>query len=260
VLGKQAFGSVYPTRRLERAVGRWVLRHADLVLADRQYYRDFAVRNGAAPARAVATRVLADSAFARATPAPAFRERYALGTGPLLTYVGRLDPDKFPLDLVDCLALVQRRFPDVVLACAGRGSEAAEMQRQAARFGIADHLRFLGNLDLPELAALLASSDAVVAPHMGYTLVEAGLTGTPVVTYDYDFHAEIIADGETGYLAPLRDTATLAERVCRLLADPAAAQAMGGRLRQRLLREHSLAAVVPLYRQAYDLVLGSAGA
>ena len=46
------------------------------------------------------------------------RERYALGSGPLLTYVGRLDADKFPLDLVGCLALVHERYPDATLACA----------------------------------------------------------------------------------------------------------------------------------------------
>ena len=45
VLGKQAFRSVYPTRAIERAIGRRVLHHANLVLADRQYYRQFAVRN-----------------------------------------------------------------------------------------------------------------------------------------------------------------------------------------------------------------------
>ena len=33
---------------------------------------------------------------------------------------------------------------------------------------------------------------------------------------------------------------------------------LGARLRAQLLREHSLDAVVPLYRQAYDQVLGSA--
>src|SRR5262249_44376997 len=123
VLGKQAFRSVYPTRQVERAVGRWVLRNADLVLADREYYRAFAVRNGAAPHRAIATRVLADTAFA-APPGRAVevRQRYALGAGPLLTYVGRLDPDKFPLDLVECLALVRQRFSNAVLACAGGGS------------------------------------------------------------------------------------------------------------------------------------------
>jgi glycosyltransferase involved in cell wall biosynthesis len=92
---------------------------------------------------------------------------------------------------------------------------------------------------------------------MGYTLIEAGLTGVPVVSYDYDFHAEIVVDGEMGFLVPLRDVRALADRVCRLLADPAAARAMGARLRQRLLREHSLAAVVPQYQRAYARVLGA---
>jgi glycosyltransferase involved in cell wall biosynthesis len=254
VLRKQAFRSVYPTRRVERAVGRWVLGRADLVLADRAYYRDFAVRNGARPSRSVATRVLADAAFATAARIDV-RERHALGTGPLLTYVGRLDADKFPLDLVECLGLVQRRFPDVVLACAGDGALTEDMRRRAAELGVADHLHLLGSLPLEELSSLLSASDVVVAPHMGYTLVEAGLTGTPIVTYDYDFHGEIIHDGQTGYLAPLRDVASLAERVCGALADRSAARTIGARLREQLLREHSLEAVVPLYRRAYDLVL-----
>jgi glycosyltransferase involved in cell wall biosynthesis len=115
-------------------------------------------------------------------------------------------------------------------------------------------------LDLDALPRLLASSQVCVAPHMGYTLVEAGFTGVPIVTYDFDFHAEIVRDGETGYLVPLRDVAALAERVCRLLADPAAARAMGSRLRTQLLRDQSLEAVVPLYQQAYDRVLEAVGA
>jgi glycosyltransferase involved in cell wall biosynthesis len=256
VLGKQAFRSVYPTRGLERAAGRWVLRHADLVLADRDYYRQFAVRNGASPARAVATRVLADNAYASAQPSTAVRQRYALGSGPLLSYVGRLDADKFPLDLVECLARVQQRFPEVVLACAGTGALEPEMRARAAALGVSEHLRLLGALDLDDLPGLIAAADVFVAPHMGYTLIEAGLTGVPIVSYDYDFHAEIVVDGETGSLVPLRDVSALADRVCGLLADPPGARAMGARLRERLLREHSLQAVVPLYRRAYDQVLG----
>jgi glycosyltransferase involved in cell wall biosynthesis len=259
VLHKQAFTSVYPSRALERAVGRWVLRHADLVLADRQYYRDFAVRNGAAPDRAVATRVLADEAYARATASATVLERFELASGgQLLVYVGRLDADKFALDLVECLVLVAQRFPSVTLACAGTGSLMDEMSDRAAELGLAHNLRLLGSVDLSELPDLIATADVVVAPHMGYTLVEAGLTGTPIVTYDYDFHAEIIRDGLSGYLVPLRDVAALAERVCCLLADPVRARQMGGALRAQLLREHSLEAVVPLYRQAYDKVLGRA--
>ena len=258
VLGKQAFRSVYPTRAIERAIGRWVLRHANLVLADRQYYRQFAVRNGTPAARAVATRVLADSAYASASPSVAVRERYGLGAGPLLSYVGRLDADKFALDLVECLSLVHRQHPEVVLACAGSGALTDALQRRACELGIGGNLRLLGALDLADLPALMASSNVFVAPHMGYTLIEAGLTGVPIVTYDYDFQAEIVRDGETGYLVKFRDVAALASRVCELLADPEHAQVIGTKLRNELLRDHSLEAVIPLYRRAYDQVLGPA--
>lgn len=259
VLRKQAFGSVFPSRRIERAVGRWVLRHADLVLADREYYRAFAVRNGADPRRAVATRVLADQAYVAARPSEAVRARYGVSRGPLLVYVGRLDPDKFVLDLVDCLALVRQQFPETQLACAGTGSLAEAMRQRAAERGVASGLHLLGALDLAELPSLVAGADAVVAPHMGYTLIEAGLTGVPIVTYDYDFAPEIITHQRSGWLAPFRDVSALAAGVCSVLSDPPRARQLGGCLRQHLLRAHSLEAVVPMYRQAYDRVLASRG-
>ncbi len=258
VLRKQAFASVFPSRRIERAIGRWVLRHARLVLADREYYRRFALRNGAVPERTIVTRVLADRAYADARPRPALPTRLGLGSGPLLMYVGRLDADKFVLDLIDCLALVRKRFPAATLVCAGTGSLAAEMHRRACDRGVGDGLRLLGPVDLQDLPDLIASSSVVVAPHMGYTLVEAGLTGVPVVTYDFDFHGEIIENGISGYLAPLRDVRALAECVSRVLADPGHGAALGARLRERLMRDHSLEAVVPLYQRAYDLALSNA--
>ncbi|HET6317866.1 MAG TPA: glycosyltransferase, partial [Chloroflexota bacterium] len=217
-----------------------------------RYYRNFAVRNGVSPERAVATRVLADDAYARV------QRRSEATQQAQLVYVGRLDADKFALDLVECLALVGQRFPGVELVCAGSGALDGEMRRRARELGVNGRLRLLGAVDLAELPNLIASSHVVVAPHMGYTLIEAGLTGTPIVTYDFDFHSEIIEDGLSGYLVPLRDVDTLAERVVTLLQNPERARAMGACLRGRLLREHSREAVVPLYREAYAMALQDA--
>jgi glycosyltransferase involved in cell wall biosynthesis len=129
------------------------------------------------------------------------------------------------------------------------------MMLRAEALGIADGLHLVGSLDLDLLGELLASSDAVLAAHMGYTLVEAGLTGVPIVTYDYDWHPEILEDGVSGYLAPLGDTQALADRLCDVLANPVEARAVGARARERLLAEHSLDSVIPLYRSAFDAIL-----
>ena len=67
-------------------------------------------------------------------------------------YVGRLDADKFALDLVDCLASVRQRFADAQLACAGTGALAAEMQQRARALGVGDGLHLLGAVDLARVA------------------------------------------------------------------------------------------------------------
>ena len=80
----------------------------------------------------------------------------------------------------------------------------------------------------------------------------------PIVTYDYDFHAEIIEHEVTGLLVPFRDARALGAAVVRVLEEREWGTALGARLRARLLREHSLDAVVPLYRSAYDRALSAA--
>lgn len=256
-MGKQAFPSIFPSRAIEKAVEGVVLRRADLVLADRAFYATFALRNGAAPERTATTRVLADEAYAHARCSPTrIRGQFGVSAeAPLLVYVGRLDPDKMALDLVECLARVRKRFPSAVLLCAGTGRLIESMRDRAAGLGINDGLLLPGAIPLDLLPDLIASADVVAAPHMGYTLVEAGLTGTPIVTYDYDYHGELVRDGATGYLAPFRDVEALADRVCQALADPPQSRAAGARLRALLLREHSLDAVIPLYRAAYARAL-----
>jgi glycosyltransferase involved in cell wall biosynthesis len=255
VLGRQAFPSLFPSRALEERVQRWVLAGAKLVLADRRYYAAFARRNGARPRATVVTRVLADRTYDEAVPNDAVRARFGLGPGPLLVYVGRLDAEKMAMDLVECLALVRQQFPAAQLVCAGRGALEQPMRERARALGIEDGLWLLGNVPLEQLPSLVAGSDLVVAAHMGYTLPEAGFTGTPIATYDYDWHGELIEDGVTGYLAPFGDVSALAARVCAALADPAEAAARGARLQARLRREHTLEAVVPMYRAAYEAVL-----
>ena len=56
---------------------------------------------------------------------------------------------------------------------------------------------------------------------------------------------------------PLRDVTGLAAGVVRLLEDPDWGRGLGARLRGHLLSEHSLEAVVPLYRTAYDRTLAA---
>jgi glycogen(starch) synthase len=107
-----------------------------------------------------------------------------------------------------------------------------ELEQLARELGVADDLRIVGYRDQPWLADALTSADVVVSPLTGRALVEACLSGTPVVAYDVEWQSELIRPGETGMLAPYLDTKGMADAVCELLADPDTAARLGRQARK----------------------------
>jgi phosphatidylinositol alpha-1,6-mannosyltransferase len=62
---------------------------------------------------------------------------------------------------------------------------------------------------------------------LGIVYLEASAAGLPVVGGDSGGAPDAILDGETGYVVPGGDVAAVAGRLIQLLADPAAARALG---------------------------------
>jgi glycosyltransferase involved in cell wall biosynthesis len=67
----------------------------------------------------------------------------------------------------------------------------------------------------------------------GNVAVEAMACGVPVIAYRRGGPAEIVVDGETGFLVEPGDVAALRMRLTDVLADPARAGAMGDAARAR---------------------------
>lgn len=156
-----------------------------------------------------------------------------------LLMVGGMNERKDPLLMLQALALLRQRTPDVVLRIAGRplrGPFGARVQRAIDELGLAAHVQFLGALDQPRLAEAYAAAAVTVLSSRQETapavLMEAMAARRPVVATDVGGVAEIVADGKSGYVIPPGDAAGMAERIERLLLDPARAGAMGrqGRL------------------------------
>ncbi|WP_197084558.1 glycosyltransferase [Saccharothrix sp. ST-888] len=114
---------------------------------------------------------------------PAVRARYADPAQVLLVLCSRLSAEKRPDRALDALAELRRRQVPAVLAVAGTGPLRRRLAARAERQRLP--VRFLGHLARrEELAALLASADAVIAPGpvetFGLAALEALACGTPV--------------------------------------------------------------------------------
>ena len=115
-------------------------------------------------------------------------------------------------------------------------------------------MRFLGVRD--DVPALVSAADAYVMSSawegMPMVLLEAAAGGLPVVTTRVGGNHEAVLDGTTGFLAPARDSGTLASAMSRLMALPAAERReMGERGREHVRANHGLTRVVDRWEALY---------
>jgi glycosyltransferase involved in cell wall biosynthesis len=153
-----------------------------------------------------------------ADPRAILRWRAELGLGDrrVVIFVGRLIPSK----RVDDLILACSRLPDRVdLLIVGDGAERPALERVAS--SVFPTTRFLGERHGRELGKVLALSDLLVLPGPGGLAVqEAMLYGLPVIVGSGDgTQADLVHDGQNGYLVPDGDIDTLASRIWCVMSD-----------------------------------------
>ena len=165
---------------------------------------------------------------------------------PVVAFVGRLDRQKNPLLLLRAAARVVREVPETVFAFAGTGRLETRCRAEADRLGLSGSVRWLGWLS--DTRPLLARMDLVALPSswegMPNVILEAMACGKPAVAANVGGCAELIVEGETGFLVAPGDEAALAERIVLLLRDAALRRRLGAAARQRVEREFSVALMV----------------
>jgi UDP-glucose:(heptosyl)LPS alpha-1,3-glucosyltransferase len=129
------------------------------------------------------------------------------------------------------LAALARRRESAWALVVGKDKRAARYRAFARRLGIAERVRFVGGVS--DVRPYLAAADAFVLPTLydpfPNAALEAMASGLPVVTSPKCGAAEIIAEGENGFVRDALGTGALAEALDRL--DPATARRMGASAR-----------------------------
>ena len=222
---------------------RFVAHRADRVISVSEHDRQSGVEAGLLPPDRTAS-IPNGIAVGPAAQGSRLTQRSADAAEVLI--VGRLVPQKGIPVLLEAARTVLRSHPRARFTLAGDGPLRLELEAQAKRLGISQQVRFLGTVrDTPEL---LARCDLFVLPSlwegMPLSLLEAMAAGRPAVATAVSGSAELILDEETGLLVPPGDAAALAAAMARLLEDPATAEAMGTRARDRVRREFSLERMV----------------
>ncbi len=218
----------------------WFHNRCDFVTAPSQsVFAELGAENLRRPLEVVSNPI--DTAlFVPGSPAQrgAGLQRFGL-RGPVISYAGRLAPEKNIDVLLHAVAALRDRNVTAELAIAGHGSHEPILRRLAVELRIVDQVKFLGTLTHPDLAQLFQISDAFAIMSTSETqsmvLLQAMASAVPVVAADTRALPEFVG-GDNGVLVNPHDTAGLAGAFAALLASPERRRNLGAGARARALR------------------------
>ncbi len=170
----------------------------------------------------------------------------------LFLYIGRLDAEK----RVDVLirALGEAHDTHIQIVIAGAGSQESSLHSLVEALHLRDRVHFLGNIQQPDIAALLAACDVFVMPGDGESLsiatLEAMAAHKVVIAANAMALPELVHHGENGYLFAPGDPADLGRKMDRLSAQPQAWATMGTKGYQRA-QHHQLKKTIAGYERIY---------
>ncbi len=148
---------------------------------------------------------------------------------PVLAFVGALTPGKRPQRFVEVVAALRRRGVELRAVVCGDGPLAPSLAGPAAAAGV----ELLGSRS--DVAEVLRGADVFVFPSlptgegMPGVLIEAGLTGLPVVATAVPGVRTIVEDGTSGFVVDVDDLDAMVEATARLLLWPGPASDHGRR-------------------------------
>lgn len=178
----------------------------------------------------------------------------------VIVFVGGLDRAHFFKGVPALLAsLVHLSDISWQLFVVGEGDLKAEYQALAEKLGLADRIRFLGNVTAQDLPSVYAAADVHVLPStgmneaFGLVTLEAAASGIPSVVSDLPGVRSVVVAHATGLLVPPGDSDALAAALERLLTDDDMRQRLGRAARARAEERYSSARLaedlLPLYKQ-----------
>ncbi len=179
---------------------------------------------------------------------------------PTVISVARIDPLKDIITLIRSASVVKRQIPNVRFIVYGSVSVPAyfdECMKMVKELDLGENFIFAGHT--ADVSSAYRSGDVValssISEAFPYSVVEAMMTGKPIVSTDVGGIKEAL--GDAGILVSPANFEDLAEGIIKLLNNEALRKSMSLKARERALSYFTIERVLALHTQSYlELALG----
>jgi len=223
--GTPNLAGLFPSNSAEERVETFLLKRASIVLAQNVENMSYALEVGVDPSKTRITPLGIGIDKAHFLPLESRLDisidlkSWGVSSELILFCISRLEALKMVDHAIKACQVLKKSNISFKLILVGDGRQREELEVLAASLGLAKNVIFAGNRSQEWIAGLMCCADLNLAPLCGRALLEASLSGCPAVSYDVDWHSEIIHPGVTGELIENLDFMAMGEAAKKMLLD-----------------------------------------
>jgi glycosyltransferase involved in cell wall biosynthesis len=239
---------------------RWTYAQVDGFIANSRVISDRLVTDGVPRAKiAIVNEGVDVERIVRLEPANVRAAFYLPTQAPVIGNVAALVPEKGQHHLIDAAAITVRQVPDARFVIVGDGELRPALEEHIRHKHLERHVFLAGFRDDAveltkgfDLFAISSTSEGMCT-----ALVDAMAASKAAVTTDAGAIPEVMVDGETGFLVPIRDHEAMAGRIVQLLKNPKLRARMGEAALQRARERFTVDRMVEGTQAVYESLLSA---
>jgi glycosyltransferase involved in cell wall biosynthesis len=208
---------------IKRYFVKYALKKADVITCDAEHMKEAIKNLGADPERIRLINFGIDTRkFRPGHRSKELRTKLGLNCSPTVISLRKLDPLWDVESLIRALPLVLKEVPETKFVVAGRGSDEKRLKNLSESLNVSDSVKFIGFISNDELPRYLTAIDVYVSTSLSdagiaASTAEAMACGLPVIVTDVADNRWWVKDGENGFVVPIKDPISLAQRIIYLL-------------------------------------------
>ncbi len=255
--------TIYPIYRVtkkRKIITSVSLNFIDKIIAQSNSHKDYLVESaGFDPGKIIVIYNGVDlECYGKYIDMADFKFSVKIPTGaPVIGIVGRLVPEKGHLIFLRAARRILESFPQAHFLIAGDGKQRSELETFSNELRIDSNVHFLGTRhDISQILSLLnVAVMSSVTEAFSNAILEYMAASKPVVATDAGSNAEIVVDGDTGYVVPCNDSEAMADAVLKLLRNEKLAIKMGETGRATVIEKFTIQDMIAKYESLFiDLV------
>lgn len=185
-----------------------------------------------------------------------FERKWRHNNRKLVVFAGRLYPENYITDIIMIADKVRIRIPNVLFLILGDGIEREKAEVLTRKMNLMDNILFLGFQPHEKVIEFRKIADVNLCLMGGFSLIESAAAGKPIVSYDVEWHYELVKDNETGYLVKEHDINRAAETIIRLIDNPDLARRYGENAKRLVLQNYSIDKTSKRRIECYSELIG----